>query len=672
MRDSIHGKNPNAAIYYEIAGDFHLSAFNQAVRDRAPGIQIGDFCYKAIMKGDRPCEHCPIVGNTSQHVVSYYDAADKKHFHAAFSDIGDGHVAVIAFPAGKDSRDFIIKSFSASYAAVFLANTQTRELLNLHMTKGISSRYGSAFLSGDYAELLSAFLDRDVLEDDRRLFDPLYDLSGIRRLTDENGIFEFEFRLLRDGEPRYIQFHLSAPDEDCADILIGFRNVDETVHKFLEMSKQTDTVGTDELTGLYTREAFFYHAKELLKKDPCHPYDIMILDISGFKVINGIYGEATGNKILKSVARFCLDYIRDAIWGRYGSDQFAAIAAADEWREINVNVDERLFNISNDLPVPRLIVKMGACRILGSALDVRDVCGHALIALSSIKDDPSRNVAYYDGSISKKHLKALNYESRFDEAIRKKEFVPYFQPKMDPFTGKVVGAEALVRWKNKDGTVEFPIDLFLSVYEKNGQIVALDEYMFGAVCRYQAEWKKQGRTPIPITVNLSRMSMHSADLVERYRNIISVHRVDPKYMPIEITESAAIASSMVKPIADAMHDAGFLLQMDDFGSGESSINSLTLLKFETIKLDKSLIDTIGDERGELTLIFLMGLIKKLGLKVVAEGVETETQKEFLMKHSCDAIQGYYYSKPLPCEEFEQYVKSNLGPNIWPCQEQAHI
>ena len=194
---------------------------------------------------------------------------------------------------------------------------------------------------------------------------------------------------------------------------------------------------------------------------------------------------------------------------------------------------------------------------------------------------------------------------------------------------------------------------FLDVFESDGLIEKLDEYVFRTVCQQQKAWADMGRKLLPVSVNVSRCSLFGQDIVGRYKKIIKECGIDPLYVPIEITESVALANLKIKPIADAFFDAGFHLHMDDFGSGRSSLNVLTVMHFDVVKLDKSLIDFIGNRSGELILNHTMALGKELGNRLVAEGVETESQLSFLKINGCDAIQGYYYSKPLPVNEYER-------------------
>lgn len=314
------------------------------------------------------------------------------------------------------------------------------------------------------------------------------------------------------------------------------------VIRMKEMAVFLDAIEIDELTGLYTKQAFIHHAQVLLDANPNDSYDV--------------------------------------------------------------------------------VMKFGVYEHVDRSITVSHMCDRALLALKSIKHNYSRTIAKYNGPVSQHRLRAQTYEARFQAVLQNKKFVVWYQPKYNPYTEKVIGAEALVRWEAPDGMI-FPGE-FMEVFESDGLIGKLDEYVFRSVCNHQKKWKDLGYELIPISVNLSRYSLYASDIVARYKSIVDECGIDPKVVPIEITESAAIASLRIKPIADAFYEAGFRLHMDDFGSGRSSLNGLNVLHFDVVKLDKCLIDFIGDKNGELILIYTMALGKELGLQLVAEGVENET------------------------------------------------
>ena len=429
-----------------------------------------------------------------------------------------------------------------------------------------------------------------------------------------------------------------------------------------EMAVSLESIEFDELTGLYTKQAFFHHARVLLDANPDESYEIVISDVENFKMINEIYGVEKGDAFLKSLADFTAEFSQDGISGRYGSDQMVSISRTNS-SEKGRRFRSRFQEFKEKAPIPNVVIKFGSYENVDRSLSVSHMCDRALLALKSIKHNYNRTLARYDGPVSQHQLRAQIYETRFQEAIQNGEFTVWYQPKYDTNTKKAVGAEALVRWRAPDRMI--PPGEFLEIFESDGLIGQLDEYVFRSVCEHQKKWKETGKDLLPISVNLSRYSLFTPDVVGRYKRIADECGIDPQYVPVEITESAAVASVIIKDVTDAFYKAGFSLHMDDFGSGRSSLNGLNILHFDVVKLDKSLIDYIGDKNGELILKYTIALGKELGLRLVAEGVENEIQVAFLRENGCDAIQGYYFSKPLPVDEFEQKVKHNLETDIQP-------
>lgn len=415
-----------------------------------------------------------------------------------------------------------------------------------------------------------------------------------------------------------------------------------------EMVASLDAIEFDELTGLYTRQAFLYHAKELLASNPDVSYEVVISDIENFRLINATYGVEKGDALLKSFADYTVKYCRDGICGRYGSDQMISIYRMSSQEEIE-EYRKKLQEFKNNAPIPNVVIKFGIYQNVDRTLSIPNICDRAMLALKSVKHNYKQMAGMYDGPLSQHQLKSHIYETRFPLAVQNHEFIVWYQPKYDANSKAVVGAEALVRWNAKEKMM-MPGD-FLGIFESNGQIGQLDEYVFRLVCNQQKKWKDLGYKLVPISVNISRGSLFEPDVVERYKKIVYDCGIETKYVPIEITESTTVESLIIKDVADEFYKAGFCLHMDDFGSERSSLNGLNVLHFDVVKLDKSLIDYIGDRNGELILKYTLALGKELGLNLVAEGVENESQFDFMKENGCDTVQGYYFSKPIPMDEF---------------------
>ena len=416
----------------------------------------------------------------------------------------------------------------------------------------------------------------------------------------------------------------------------------------------------DQATGVYNMQAFIGRAQKLLDDNPHDSFNLIISDIKNFQLITATYGEAKAQALLRDVAQLTKECYTDGVVARYGVDQIVSLYKTPSL-DTKIQISNRFNEYLQQTEIPNVIIKFGIYEDVDRGISVTHMCSKALLALNTIINDFRRIFAKYDDSTSQKQLKAQTYEAQFNDALANEEFVIWYQPKFNPYTEKIVGAEALVRWQTAKGIIS-PGE-FLPVFESDGLIARLDSYVFQRVCAQQRKWLDDGQGLIPISVNVSRCSLFVHDIVERYKAIIDEYDLDPKYVPIEITESVALENLKIKPIADAFANQGFLLHMDDFGSGRSSLNGLNVLHFEAVKLDKSLIDFIGYKNGELVLSYTMALGKELGVQLVAEGVETASQLLFLKHNGCDIIQGFYYSKPLPVAEFEALLQAHGTANL---------
>lgn len=246
-------------------------------------------------------------------------------------------------------------------------------------------------------------------------------------------------------------------------------------------------------------------------------------------------------------------------------------------------------------------------------------------------------------------------EDSFESAILNNEFEVWYQPKYNPVSRQLTGAEALIRWRRPDGSLVSP-GRFIPIFERNGMIRVLDKYVFERVCRDQKAWMDTFGATVPISINLSRATLYYDATIDTYKKIADITGVPAEMLPLEITESAAVMNQDIVSIADNFFKAGFPLCIDDFGTGYSSLSTLNLMKFDTIKLDKSLIDFVGEYKGNSLIKHTIALAKDLGLNVVAEGVESEYQVNFLKNVNCDNIQGFYFDRPLEKQVFEEKLK----------------
>lgn len=412
----------------------------------------------------------------------------------------------------------------------------------------------------------------------------------------------------------------------------------------------------DPLTGLYTKEYFFQRVEEILAENPDTDYRLLVSDIENFKLINERYGVETGDRLLKYLADaekklMPENYILGA---RINADKFVILQyGKPQSREEGLRMEEEVLK---NAPVPNLVWKHGIYYTkFDRSISAQSMCDRARLAVNSIKGKYGVNCAVYDDKLRQTLLTQQQIEDGMEEALKNEQFLVYLQPKHDLHAEKTGGAEALIRWIHPEVGFMNP-GLFIPLFERNGFIQKLDEYVFTRVCQILRGWIDEGKPVVPISVNLSRRDFELPDLYEQIVNLTDSYRLPHELVHIEITETIFSDNpEQTSEIIRKLHDSGFVIELDDFGTGYSSLMTLNDLDLDVLKLDMSLIqkDKPGSDRNVLD--FCTQLTKMLNLKSVAEGVETEAQLKRMRELNCDYIQGYYFSKPLPVEEFEQYL-----------------
>lgn len=422
---------------------------------------------------------------------------------------------------------------------------------------------------------------------------------------------------------------------------------------YIEKKRKEELVSLayeDRLTGGYNLAGFREHSKGRRGI----PGYVVAMDLAEFKLINNNFGVQTGDETLRELWKLLRSIVKEPeMVARVNADRFVLFLQAGSKEALEKRLQDLVVHITEipkRLNIPALFPVFGV--YYTQSLDEPDnYYGYAVQAKHLVKGRRDRHYAFYDEIDSEQLRLNSKLEDSFGEALEQGQFEVWYQPKYSAQEGKIIGAEALVRWHMPDGKLLSP-GVFIPVFEKNGSIAVLDEYIFCKVCEQQRMWIQAGYDVVPVSVNVSRVSLYFDNIVERYERILRSYDLEPQYVQLEITESATIDNDEIVGLIERFHQAGFELLLDDFGSGYSSLASLNTLPFDTLKLDKSLIDYIGDEKGEKLLKYIAKLGQGLGLHITAEGVETEKQLVFLRDLKCNDIQGYYFSKPLPKNEYE--------------------
>ncbi len=421
---------------------------------------------------------------------------------------------------------------------------------------------------------------------------------------------------------------------------------------YIKQSKQVlDLAYADKVTG-GKNYAYFMHNLKKRKKDKAGY--IVAMDIDEFRIINNICGVKIGDILLKRIWRVIKKNIRlSEDHARVNADRFIIYMQADSKDELPARfakITEEIIKEEEFLNIPKVLPYFGIYAV-DNFDNIESAYGYANQAKHIVKGKHKENYCFYEDGDYQDRIEKKRLEDAFEDALEDRRFEVWYQPKYDAKDSHIVSAEALVRWRAVDGSLISPAK-FIPLFEKNGMITRLDEYVFDEVCRRQKKWLEEGRKLRPISVNISRASLYYDNIAARYRQIVDSYELDVRLLQLEITESATIENEAIHDLVDEFHKEGFTLLLDDFGTGYSSLSSLNELQFDVLKLDKSLVDYVGDRKGETLLVHVIKLAQQLGLYITAEGVETKEQLEFLRTLDCDDIQGYYFSKPLPNTEYE--------------------
>lgn len=413
----------------------------------------------------------------------------------------------------------------------------------------------------------------------------------------------------------------------------------------------------DEMTGLYKIGAFFKASEALYQSNFDKKYAMIQLDIYRFKIINEICGFKVADELLVFIAGVIKKYTKiGGVVAHFRADVFVLCVPYVEQQELITIIKEISESISNYTLPCKILPTIGVSLIDNIHTESHAFFDRTSIALHTIKGNVFKNYAFYDASEKEKMLYETKIENEMGRALKNNEFKIYIQPKVDIFTGEIVGGEALVRWLHEKEGMISP-QAFIPIFEKNGFIIKLDEYVWEQVFRLLHRWIGEGKKPLPISVNISRMNAYNNSFANRITKLAEHYNIDPRLVPLELTESAFLENTGdMFYIMKKLQTKGFIFSMDDYGSGYSSINMLRNIAVDEVKMDHAFLkEEMLSERTKIVLKYTLEMLKQLNTMVVAEGVETQEQVEFLKKNNCIHAQGYFFYKPMPIEEFEALI-----------------
>ena len=384
---------------------------------------------------------------------------------------------------------------------------------------------------------------------------------------------------------------------------------------------------------------------------------LVAMDITNFSNINIAAGKNAGDALICDIWQMLVSGLQEDEFAAHVRDDiyimFLLASDDDSLLDRLKHISDRINRRAKQIQVKGIHARYGIYHMKESD-ELQDAYGKARMAREHAKIQKEQRYAFYDEIDHERIQQDEQLEERFEESLKAGDFEVWYQPKYSAASGEIVGSEALVRWRDKDGSMISP-GRFIPLFEQNGMIAKLDEYMFRAVTRQQVKWKDEGRKIYPVSINFSRASLYHADVFERYQSILKESGIEPEYIQLEVTESAMEGKKDIRVLLEQFRNMGIQILMDDFGTGYSSLATLNMRCFDTIKLDKSLIDHIGDKNGEILLCYIIDMGHQLELHITAEGVENPKQLEFLKQNKCDDIQGFLFARPMPFDQFEKLL-----------------
>ncbi len=458
-----------------------------------------------------------------------------------------------------------------------------------------------------------------------------------------------EFQTMRDKKNKYLGCFFKMEDRT------------EEVKRF-RMEKYRAT--HDNLTGLLNRVAFIEEASKVLENNPDREFYVAASNIKEFKLVNDLFGTKIGDMILCREAEVLkgLSENTGVVAGRMSGDRFALLIPDEFYdEEMAVKSIEEIERIMKVYDY-KLRICLGVYKVEDKKENVQTMYDKACMVIDKTKDDYLKVLSYYDTSIMQRALHEKNVISEFDKAIEEEQFKMYLQAHVDN-DGKVIGAEALVRWEHPEHGLIFPGD-FIEILERTGHIYSLDAYIWEQAAKKLSEWKQKGITDKHISVNISAKDFYYMDIYKTFTNLIRKYDINPSNLKLEITETVLMHDlEMHLEMLGRLRKFGFQIGVDDFGSGYSSLNMLKDIKADVLKIDMVFLrETENHVRSRIILNSIIDMSKELGMKVLTEGVEKEEQIEALKEMGCDFFQGYYFSKPICVEEFENKYLYNPEDN----------
>lgn len=580
--------------------------FNDAARSLFHSIHKGEPCYKTLCGDSTLCGKCPLCAESGASVIYSQKAGGWMEVNAGKMDLPgrESYHMMLLKPLQYDNKDLFLK----------LANTFAYdELYKFNLT---SDGYKSVY---HLKEIYAVPTKKDTL----------------------------------NGMLTEVAQHMVHPDDQI--IMCFVQDIDRQNHE----NEENWELDADRLTGLYGQEKFLSAAGQFLQRaDKGVRYCLMAIDVEHFKLFNEWYGQEAGDRFLMDIGNCLKEALvyTDGVAGYMGNDDFVILLpdSPDVLLELQSQIKGCVKQYGDQAGFQPAF---GLYAIEDPSEPVRNMYDRASMALASVKGNYVRRTNWYDAGMMADMEESHKLLTQIQRALEREEFVFYAQPMCNMATGKIVGLESLVRWNHPERGLISPGE-FVPLLERNGFILALDQYVWEKVCASVRRWIDAGHKAVPISVNMSRADLFTFDVVTCFTNLVEKYGLEPRLIQIEITESAyAEDFQVITDVVDRLRHAGFTVLMDDFGSGYSSLNMLKDIKIDLLKMDMKFLekDSQSGGKGSDIVEAITSMAHLMGLRIIAEGVETREQMKFLLDIGCLYGQGYYFNKPMPIEVFESLL-----------------
>lgn len=550
---------------------------------------------------------------------------------------------------------------NAPGALIFCEKDDSGKMKVFYLSRGLADILGYADDQQCY-EAIGENPTRDISKEDFDAFN-----KQLNNALATNDIIDFAFHCRNTaGNPIWLSFKGQLTHTENGRLrMYGFVS-DITKEKNYEHELQVNAY-YDLLTGLFNRKAFYLNAKKLIQANPDKEYSIIRFNIGNFKLINDLMGRDAGDRVLIAVGDLIRRITTDkAIYARFSSDHFVLMSCnyseedlLDLMAQVKKGVEETKI-VSYEIQYYMGVFK---ATDKDKQLSIESMCDRAMLACQSISGSFSRHIAYYDDKMRESILEEQEICDQAHRAMENGEFKMFYQPVYGIKAKRFVSAEALVRWIHPEKGIISP-GKFIPVFEKNGFIAELDMYIMEQVCIYHKKRRDLGLPSFPISVNISRMSLYNPKLFENIKQLTDKYEIEPKYFRIEITESAYNDNpAQLLETVGKLRGKCYPILMDDFGSGYSSLNTLKDIPIDLLKLDMKFMEGFEKSGRVGTIVTSVARMSKwLNVPMLAEGVETKQQYEFLRSIGCAYIQGYYFSKAISEEDFTALIaKEEVTP-----------